>query len=821
MLINNLRISLRRLARQKTTTALHVFGLTLGMAACLLIGLFLRHELSYDAYHAKAERIYRINSKWTDNGVANFHYSTPMPMGEALRSEVAGIGTVAQWHPLSEQMALVEINPQKRFYQEHAILADPEMLDVFDIEVVAGKGHEALRTPYQVLLTESTAKKFFGKEDPIGKTIKLRDEFDLTVAGIIKDLPANTHMPATMLISFFKNEKFLGQPPTAWTWVSGTSTYVMLPEGADPHKLNAPLKAIADKYLNSDPNMPKHLRGDFDMQPLSDIHFNDKYGGGGEWVKAVNTTWLWFFGIIGMVVLALACINFINLSTAQALTRAREVGVRKTVGAGRGQLVWQFICEAWLLTSFSGILAVAVAKVCLPYLNQMIDKQISFELLQSPGLVGALLFGVVLTGLLAGLYPAWAIARFDPVSSLKSTWANAPSGSRGMGAGLRKSLVVAQFSISVALLIAVALIAQQVNLLRSKNIGFNKDNVVTVQLATQSNPAGKTVLASELLKIAAVKDFTFSTTLPSDDGHWFTVMSTIGQDDPNRKEVMMILADPNFAEMYDLKLLAGRLLEPADTNLASASLPEPQRRQLLLVNEKCVAALGFASPQEAIGKRFWFGMNSGNAEIAGVVADFNATSLHDAIKPLIITQDAVNYRVASLKVGAGSDVPATLASIGSAWEKAYPQGIFSYKFLDEKIDAFYLAEARLYNLFKVFAGLAMLISCLGLWGLATFAAQRRIKEIGIRKVLGASMASVVGLLSKEFLALVMVSLAVASPLAYFGVKKWLQDFAYRIDIHWTVFAFAGIAAIMVAFLTVGFQSIKAALANPVNSLRSE
>ncbi|MEK7255708.1 MAG: ABC transporter permease, partial [Bacteroidota bacterium] len=530
MIINNLRITLRRLARQKLNTTLHIAGLTLGMTVCLLIGLFLRHELSYDAYHAKAGRIYRINSVWIDNGQKRFHFSTPLPMAEALRTEVPGLETVAQWYPLpGHGNTIVEINPQKRFEQENIVLAEPELLDVFDIEVLQGDGYEALRKPYQALLTETTAKKFFGGEDPMGKTFKYGDEFTITVAGVIRDLPANTHIPASMLISFFQDYKFLGDEMKGWTHVFNTSTYVVLPKNTDPHTLDAPLKAIADKYKNSDPNLPKNVRGDFEWQPLADVHLNSKYAGGGAWVKAVNTTWLWFFGIIGLAVLALACINFVNLSTAQALSRAKEVGVRKSVGAGQRQLVGQFLGEAWLLAGISGVLAVAAAQASLPFLNQLIDKKISFDLLTSPGLGGALLLGIFGTGLLAGLYPAWVIAKFDPVASLKTGWSNSPFRVAGGGGGgssfLRKGLVVTQFSISAALLIAVALIAQQVNLLRSKNLGFDKDNIVNVSLPLQQRPEEKAVLYAELAKIAAVKDFSFSTSTPSDERFWSIYMN--------------------------------------------------------------------------------------------------------------------------------------------------------------------------------------------------------------------------------------------------------------------------------------------------------
>ncbi len=816
---NSLKIIFRRLGRQKLNTTLHIAGLTIGMAVCLLIGLFLRHELSYDAYHDKAGRTYRICSVSTDRGNKHSDFSTPMPTAEALRAEVPGLETVASWHPIKDPV-IVEINTQKRFLQAHTVLAEPELLDVFDIEVLEGDGYGALSKPYQALLTETTAEKFFGKEDPIGKTFKYRDEFDITVAGIIKDLPANTHIPASMLLSFYRDEQFISKEINSWTFLSGTSTYVVLPENTDPKTLDAPLKAMGDKYLNNDPNIPKHVRSAFEWQPLSQVHFDGSYAGGSPWVQAVNTTWLWFFGIIGLAVLALACINFVNLSTAQALTRSKEVGVRKSLGAGRGQLVRQFLGEAWLLAGISGIVAVAAAKLSLPFFNQLIDKQISFDLLHSPGLVGALLLGILVTGLLAGLYPAWVIARFDPVSSLKSTW-NSPSFGRGSGGGLRKGLVVAQFSISVALLIAVTLIAQQVNLLRSKSLGFDKDNMVDVSFERQENGDATAVLAAELSKIAAVKDVSFASASPSSKDHNITIMSSTDGDDPNRKAGTWVMTDDHFGPMYGLRLLAGRFLVAADTNAAAAALPAEQQILKVVVNNKCVEALGFGSPDAALGKRFWMAHSKGRAQIVGVVADFNTSSLHEAIIPTIITQGQKMHQVAGIKIEAGSDLPTTISAVKAAWEKAYPQGIFSYKFLDEQIDAFYKAETRLFSLFKVFAGLAMLISCLGLWGLATFAAQQRTKEIGIRKVLGATTAGIVGLLSKDFLSLVILSLVIASPIAYFFMNKWLQDFAYRIDIQWWVFALAGAAAVGLAFLTVSYQSVKAALANPVKSLRSE
>jgi putative ABC transport system permease protein len=811
MLINNIKITLRRLGRQKLTTSLHVIGLTLGMAVCMLIGLYLRHEQTYDSHHAKADRTYRLNSQWTDAGEKSWHWATPTPLTDALRSDLPGLENVVR--VVQNSIPIIEINKEKRFKQENVMLTEPEFLDVFDVEVLEGNAYETLRKPFHALLTESTAEKFFGRESALGKTFKYNNDFTITVGGIIRDFPANTHLGASMLVTFHKDEKFLKDGFDGWTYVNGTSAYVVLPDGKEPESLAAGLKSIADAKINSSGGMPKDSRWDFNVQRLDHIHFEDKYSGGSKWVEAVSTTWLWFFGIIGLAVLTLACINFVNLSTAQAMNRAKEVGVRKAIGAGKGQLIRQFLGEALMLASISGVVSVLIAKLSLPSLNLFLEKNISFHALESPGVLGALLLGIVVTSLLAGLYPAWVIARVQAVNSLKAGW----SAGNKSSAGLRRGLVVAQFSLSVGLLIALMLIGEQMDFLRSKNLGFDKENTVMIE---SPGGANNTVFSAELSRIPEVKAVSYSTSPPSSDGHWGTIMSHTDENDPNRKEVNTIMTDEHFCQFYGLELKAGRFLEAKDTNAISESLPEGQRFAKSVVNETLVKAMGYASNEAALGQRFFIGMNGWHAEITGVVSDFNASSLHESVKPTLITQYLPWAETTNIKLKPG-EASAALSALESAYKQAYPTEVFAFVFLDQKIDAFYKSEARLFFLFKIFAGLAMLISCLGLWGLATFAAQQRTKEIGVRKVLGASVQGIVAMLSREFLSLVILSLVIAVPLAYFGMNKWLQDFAFRIDIHWTVFALAGLVAVVVAFLTVSFQSIKAALANPVKSLRNE
>ncbi|HEU5165193.1 MAG TPA: FtsX-like permease family protein [Chitinophagaceae bacterium] len=818
MIFKNIPFILRRFNRQKLTTSLHIVGLTLGITVCLLIGLFVKYELSFDAYESKADRTYRLNTVWVDFGKKEFHYSTPFPLADQMRKDIPGLEYITKIH--HPQQAIIQINPTKRFKQDHVMMTDPEFLDVFDVKVVKGNAYETLRKPYSAALTEETAKKFFGGEDPIGKTFTYNDSFNITVGSVIKDFPRNTHLPASMLLSFSDNEKYLMTSTTHYGSVSGGTTFIVLPKGIKPGAgLKAGLKSIYDRFLNNQKWMGKDSHVETEIQPLSDIHVNSKYAGGGEWVKAINTQWLWFFGAVGFAVLILACINFINLSTAQSLTRAKEVGVRKSIGAGRFQLIRQFLSEALLLVFFAAILSIVISKLALPYLKDLTGKQITFEIRKTPVIIASLLTGIFLTALLAGIYPAWIITRFQPASVLKSGSVNTNQGTPL----LRKGLVITQFSISICLLIGLLLIGKQMNYMRHKNLGFDKDNIVTMEIPSSCSIAQKELFAAELKTIPGVKAWSFSTSPPSggENAHWGTRMSLIGREDPNLKSVTTIMTDDKFCQLYGLHLKAGRFFTIADTSAVSRSIPEDLRFPKTVVNETLVKELGFASNEEALGKRFWTGLMGWHAEITGIVSDFNIGPLRIPIKPTLITQYLPFADRVGVKIQAGSDMPVVINQVNTSYKKIFPEGVFEYNFLDQQLDALYKSEMRLFSLFKIFSVLAMLISCLGLWGLITFAAQQRVKEIGIRKILGASVPNLVSMLAKDFIKLVCIAIVIAVPLAYWGIHKWLEDFAFRINIGWTAFLIGGTAAILIALITVSFQAIKAAIANPVKSLRTE
>jgi putative ABC transport system permease protein len=807
MIINNLRLAFRHLTRQKLNTALHIVGLSIGMGVCLLIGLLLRYEWSFDRYHHKADRIYRITSQYRDASNAVHGGSTPLPLAESLRTGVAGVENVTLAHPFAP--AQIEITPEKQFIQNNILAVDPEILDIFDIEVIAGSGHGALLKPYHALLTETIAKKLFGNENPLGKTFQFNREYNIIVGGVVKDQPSNTSLPFSILLSFVDNKEFLGVHPDNWLMTQGNATFVVLPGPPDIKHFEAQLKSIADKNINADPNLPKGVRGDFHLQPLKSIHFEPKYGGV-SWIQAVSTTWLWIFALIGILVLALACINFVNLSTAQALSRAKEVGVLKSVGAGRFQLIGQFLTESCILAFIAGVLSIALAQICLPAMNTLLDKSIVFNLLHAPQLVVTLLATILLTGLLAGLYPAWMIARFNPTANLKP----ASIAIKEVGSStLRKVLVVVQFSISIGLLIAVGLIAQQISFIRGKDLGFNKENVITVPIGDGSRTPA---FAAALNQIPQVKQFSFAAI-----AYWGGMASLTDGNDPDRVLTTTILADDQFGPAYELRLLAGRFPIPSDTNYVSPLASGTDQVMKVLVNEKLIKDLRFESNEVAIGKHFWCSIGNHDAEIIGVVSDFNTHSLYNLVTPTLIVQLPTFYKEASIRLEANSDIPQAIASIQMAWKKIYPDQVFEAQFLDQSIDDSYKGETRLYTLFKIFAALAMCISCVGLWGLATLAAQQRTKEIGIRKVLGASVNAIAMLLSKDFLSMVVIAIAVAAPLAYYFMESWLQTFAYRVDIGLAVFVFAGMVSIVIALLIVSVQTLKAAFANPVDSLRSE
>lgn len=801
MFIYNFRFSVRHLLRQRLTTVLHLTGLTLGLSVCLLIAIFIRYELSFDTYHSDADRIYRVNSVWTDNPQKFHLYATPAVLAGELRATVPGLEkvTFARAHFAS----VVEVTPQKRFKEDRVLVVDPQYLDVFKIELIKGDGKAALAKPYHALLTESIAKKFYGDEDPVGRTFKYRNKFLITIAGVIRDLPSNTNLPASMLLSYVENDEFLdngdiwhfGRLP--WVKLTGM-TFVVPAAGYDISDLQNQLTRLANDRINASPEMDKNIRGDFQIQPLHEIHFGSNDFGAGPWVGVVNPSWLWVFAGIGMIVLLLACINFLNLSTAQAIARGKEVGIRKSIGALRSQLIVQFLTEAAILTSLSGIASVIIISLVRSSINDLLGKQMEMSFSDLPVLCGFVLLSVFITSVLAGTYPAWIISRFNPSVTLRPSAQGVPRGT-----WLRKGLVTAQFTISTALILVVLVISRQVNFMRSTDLGFDKNNIVTVELPEHSKGH---VFASEVARIRGVKEVSLTRSSPISNDHWWNGMS-LTKGSPG-KTVCAIYGDEHFFSLFGLKMLSGRI--PVVTG-------QDQATKKVVVNEMLLSDLDLGSPSEAVGKHFWWG---GDTEIVGVVADFNAEPLRYKICPTLIAQDTSVYDHLSIKLESAAAI-SSLTEIESKWKGFFSNAVYDFEFLHDEINGFYKTEAKLNTLFWIFAVLAILISCLGLWGLVTFVSQRRTKEIGIRKVLGASVAIIVKLISKEFVVIVLVAFAIGAPLSYYIVKLLLDNFAYKATVGFDLYIATGLIILGVAIVTVSFQTIKAAVSNPINSLRSE
>jgi putative ABC transport system permease protein len=799
MIINNIQFSLRHLGRQKINTFIHVFGLTLGICACLLIALFIRHELSFDSYQPEAKQTYRINSVWKESEKQFDLYATPIVLAQALRNEVSGLKYVSQVLP--QFNSVIEINGDKRFKQEHILIADPEFLDIFNVDIITGNGRDALSKPYQAILSEATALKLFGSDNPIGKTFRYRNEFDITVAGLMRDLPSNTSLPATILLSYVDDEKFLNNGDTwyfgdfSWTKLQA-STFVVLEESTSLNNVEAQLNSIADKSINASPQLDKTIRGSFEVQPLLDIHLDDARFGGGPWVKSTSPSWLWLFGAIGVIVLVLACINFINLSVAQAITRAKEVCVRKFMGAKKIQLITQFLIETCLLTLAAGALAMLTANLLIRPINFVLDVNLDLQFLQSPVLIISFLVGLPLLGFLAGLYPSLVIARLKPSELLKSV--------KNSASWTQQGLVVAQFAISATLAITVLLIARQVTYMHNKNLGLITENVLQV-------PLGSTVSASAFVNqvhsIAGVKEISLSRSAPISDDHWW---NTISKDEASeRQSVCAIYGDENFFSVYGIQLISGQVPPP--------SAIEDTLISKVVVNEKLLEALNLGSAQEAVGKQFWWG---GPTEITGVVANFNNEPLQYTISPVLIRHDPTVYSQANIRLEKLQKAN-TLEEIELAWKKHFPDGVYESKFLNEDIDIFYKRESKFYSLLLTFAVLAICISCMGLWGMASFVTLRRVKEVSIRKVLGANVSNILFLFLRQFLKPVVLAGVIALPLGWYAANSILSNYAYQVSITWDLFIIPIIILITISIVTVSTQTIKASLTNPTNNLRSE
>ncbi len=809
----NLILALRNLLKYKSFSFINLFGLTVGLSCCLLIGIYIANELSFDRYHAKADRIWRVSREFRNkDGTMQLHLGhLAPPFGPLLKNEFSVVEDATRMLQTDASLR----RGDQLFLEEEFFFVEPATFRMFDIPLVQGST-ASVEEPYTVLLSETSAKKIFGNEDPVNQILRANDIMDLKVTGVYKDFPYNSHFHPDFLASFatMRDTNIYGQQQLETNWGNNSfSTFLLLPEGYEASKLEAQFPAFLDKVMGSMATangMPKPSTfTSLHLMPLTDIHLKSHLDS--EMEENGDIKRVYIFAAIALFVLLIACVNYMNLSTARSATRAKEIGIRKVVGAYRWEIVSQFLSEAVLLSLSAVVLACALTFLLLPAVNKLLGQELSVSYSQIGGFAAAAGALALATGLLAGAYPAFFLSGLKPLKMIRG---NTGGEQAGGGISLRKILVVSQFSISLMLIIATLVVFNQLKFMQSKSLGLNKDQVVTLNFY---NPLSQKYDAfyNELVSNPTIKIATRSSRLPSGrllDSFGSAQLQMNGDTlEPTQVDLKMVTVDHRFFPLYGIDMAAGRNYQ-SDQGV--------DRRSSFILNEAAIRNLRIASSEEAIGKRINYGNR--DAQIVGVVKDFNFESLHQDILPMIffIPSDSTFFNFISIKID-GARTSEALAHIQATWQKFLPEFPYDYSFLDEQYGQLYEAEQRQGRVFIAFALIAIVVACLGLFGLASFTVERRHKEIGIRKVLGASVAGITGLLAKDFLKLVFIAIVIASPVAYWVMGKWLDDFAYRIKIEWWMFVLAGILALAIAFLTVSFQSIKAALMNPVRSLRSE
>jgi ABC-type antimicrobial peptide transport system permease subunit len=799
----------RNIKKHKSFFALNFIGLYISVVACLLIGLIILHETSFDKNPNNNFSIYRIVKTNISSTGKTYSPVTPYPLAIALRAAMPGEKLIAQIHFHKDDIISFY---DKKFKEQNIVFADSVFPKLFPLAVKQGSIKRELAEPGFVILTEATAHKYFGIDNPIGKRIKIGKTVELEVAAVIANAPANSHLPYNMLISYASfNSGFVGGfDIKSWGLNSTGFTYVGLSNKDQTRQVQTVLASIADEHLNEKKTRNKTI---LNLQPLPDIHYNQLYAAENP-SYTINYSYLYLISAIGLFLILAACINYTNLSTALAIKKSKEVGVRKTMGAARSHLIKQFLSETFLLTAFVFVAAALSVRLFLPSLNNFLDKNIPLHWLHinSALLLIALWISV---SLLSGLYPAFILSGFNPIAALKNRIVTP----KASVVTLRRGLVVFQFLTAQILIIGAIVVAKQMNFIQSKPLGFTKNNVVDINLPGNKDGQIK-LLKDKLSAIPAISSISFSFGAPVTDNNAFTAFNLKEKYALEKMDVEVKATDKNYLKTYNLQLIAGRWFDENDERKIDDAIPDSLKKYAFVLNETAIKSLGFASPKNAIGKYVTFGFNNISAPVIGVVKDYNTASLRDAVKPVLMVEFPFFYYNVGIKLSGGYSA-FTLSAIEKAWTSVYPQQIFESNFLDERIASLYENEKRTQQLFNLFTFLSIIINVLGLVGLLSFMIEQKTKEIGIRKVLGASIKDISFILSKDFLRLIIVAFFIAAPVAWILMNKWLQDFAYRTTISWWVFAVAVLAALVVTCIAVGFQTIKAAIANPVKSLRTE
>ncbi|SRR5579871_751576 len=804
MFKNYFKTAFRTLLRNKNYTIINVAGLAAGTAICLLIFVIINFELSYDKFHAKKDRIYRVLTEY-HHADANIFYGqgVPFALPAGLKNSFPQIEGVAPvYFEGNDQILVLDNKGQaiKKFKEEKGVFfTEPSFFNIFDFPFLAGDPTTALKEPNTAVLTKEIADKYFGDwRTAIGKTIKWNNANTLRITGVLATIPANTDFQLKIAIAYGTGYTAGYAKSTEWSNTNGSfGCYILLSPNLSEEKFNTQLRAFSKK-MEPAGDKDSHI-----IQSLSKVHYDTHVGNfSGKTISPQLIRGLW---LIGAFILLIACVNFINLSTAQAVNRAKEVGVRKVLGSNKSQLKLQFIIETFLIVVMAVILSLIISTVSLSAISKILDLPLTFNLLFDPAAILFLFIITIVVTAIAGFYPSVVLSRFNPINALKSKLAAKST----KGISLRRGLVVFQFIIAQALIIGTLIIVKQMNYFTNQPLGFDKNAVVNIPFPGDSAGVSKLdYLRKELSSVNGIQNISFSSNTPveDDNDNWTTFNFNHAAKETDFYAIIK-WADDQYIPTYKLPLVAGRNLEPSDTS------------REFVVDELLLKNLGITDPKDAIGKQIGlWGHMSG--PIVGVMKEFNARSFRRELAPVILTTFKRGYSNAGIKLSS-NDASATMNSIEKIWTKVFPDFVFEYQFLDSKIDSFYKQERQLSQLFQLFAVIAIFLSCLGLYGLASFMAVQRIKEVGIRKVLGATTSHIVYLFSKEFVILIIIAFLIASPLAWYFMHQWLQDYVYRIDISFWIFIFGGLLSVIIALATVSFQAIKAAIANPVKSLRTE
>lgn len=795
MLKNYIKTAFRNIKRYKGYSFINILGLSIGLGCCLLIYLYVRNELSYDKYHNKPDRIYRIVvTKQTPASTRSFAIVSA-PVAKALKNDFPQVENAARILNLGERPI---VKYKDLLFQEDLLAyTDNELFEILDIPFIEGNPQKALDRPDAMVIPESISKKYFGDESPIGKVLKIDGRDDVEITGVVKDSPQNTHMPYGLIRSLKRHETAPWMQD--WSWV-GFYTYIKLADKTDVESFRGQVRNLADNHIGKTLKDSGEKRS-YELQKLTDIylHSNLEY----EWVSG-NIRNLYIFSGIGVLILLIACINFTNLTTARSANRAREIGMRKVVGAERGQLISQFLAEAMIMAFLSLVIASILAVTALPYFNSFINMSLEISSLFHPGIFFFFVGLLFTVGFLAGGYPAFYLSSFKPAKVFKSA-----AGTSTGGTKLRKILVVGQFAVSIVLVISTLIMFQQLRFLKTTDLGFEKEKKIYMT-ASGWQPLkniAETVKERFLKHPSIIKACALSG-LPGLNQAGQLETRLFGGQDDKKQTMSYLFFDFDCADLFGIDIITGRNFnKEINSDLETC-----------LINSAAVKAFGWTNPEEAIGKQIIDGMVHKNLKIIGVTENFHYRSLRKNIEPLIIMMLPDFYSTVCLSIS-GESFDGLLSFVEKTWKELFPEQPFQYNFLDSQYSQLYWQEDNEGKLISTFAILGIFIACMGLLGLSSFTAEQRSREIGIRKTLGASVPGVVLLLSKEYIKLVCTGILIAVPVAYYFINNWLQGFAYRTELNWVPFGLAAISAVCAAVLTVSYQSIKAANSDPVKKLR--